>query len=988
MSPIHRLLSTLLVLLVGASSIAAQTWQQIAPVDPIGDFLTPIAMADGDVLLVDEGGRIHRSDDTGRTWTLVAAFDSLQVSACSMTPDGLLWIVCTDGTTLLSRDTARSWTRHSSPIPRPNIVHAASMSDDGTCVMNCFNDRLFYVSTNHGADWNTVDVPFAFADVPIHCVDAGLLYSLGGGTNNLLRSLDLGATWEAVVLDDSWFIVQEVTGYGNEVVIAGRGYGFTAVYHSTDGGMTFTRVFKTSGHLVFLHESRFGDLHLTLRQSTDNHFVRARGQDVFAQIATADNTADRTTTLSDGSLISIDYWFSRIARNASSGAVSTSFTRHDQDQLLGGLHGHTYVSADSVVGLLQNTRLVLSTDSGRTWSDFDRPSPPKSDGLYADRQGRLWAWGRSGVHLSKDRGLTWSQITGSRIAAAGVVQDTVVWVDTRGRACRSEAPFTLVDTVFRASTDADSSSVFDPTMHFLDDRRGAMVRVIPVSDTADQLEILTTTDAGRTWAVQTPRMPALSAIDQPDAFLLPSGEVLVGCRLRPPRRSEAKRTVSIWDPVDDTLRSLTGDLGDRFCPRDKEQYFHDAIPTQEGTFLFLVHIGCPMILEYVPSTGSMEIVYQAGGHFHGLQEFSSTPWHLPIATGRSGVVRRGLAPARPPITFMDSTISICADEVLQLRIKGELDSNRTRIRWRWNVNDWLRSPVTLIDSAFGTITITTPNSGAIQAWVIVDDIPRSISTWSIYSFTEPTVLGPRSSCQGDTLVFSTLSRPDARYLWRITNGEIVGASDRSAVQVTHADSGTSTLMLHLIDAAGLCTDSTSVSITYTPRPAITIRGPDSVDLFDRHFYHVDGYMGGTISWSSPDSTVQFLRGTDITPALIQFGEVGPRTVYLRVFGSNGCDTRDTIIVNVDSLPTSVSGELHAADPHRVTVVNGRIAILSAAPDDILYVDLVDLLGRQLRRSRQVWSSVTHLNHDDLTGPIFVAVHTRSHGIITAKVLLR
>jgi len=75
-------------------------------------------------------------------------------------------------------------------------------------------------------------------------------------------------------------------------------------------------------------------------------------------------------------------------------------------------------------------------------------------------------------------------------------------------------------------------------------------------------------------------------------------------------------------------------------------------------------------------------------------------------------------------------------------------------------------------------------------------------------------------------------------------------------------------------------------------------------------------------------------------------------------------------------------------PHQIAMKDGQVVVISEAPDDILTVDLIDVLGRHVPHTNPRWESVTRLSHGDLRGPILVVIHSRSRGVITAKVLVQ
>lgn len=342
----------------------------------------------------------------------------------------------------------------------------------------------------------------------------------------------------------------------------------------------------------------------------------------------------------------------------------------------------------------------------------------------------------------------------------------------------------------------------------------------------------------------------------------------------------------------------------------------------------------------------------------------------------------------PMVEPDDSVRTVCGAEPFMVSIPATVDSTIMAITWKWNDASDLSPQVVVHDSTFHTITVSTRSDGVLQAWVTAQGVVQHTYRWSIYRITQPVIRGAVQSCVGDTLVLSTDSAPGIRYWWRIDHGIVLSDHDDPEVSILLTEWGTRYVTLVAYSDDSTCSDSTTVEFRMPQIPFDTIRGPDRMEVNTIRRYYADPHFFGDLQWSASRPSTRVVPGVPNSSVSIHVQETGRHELYLSITYADGCVKRDTHVVMVDSVLTSIRSEHAIVPPHQIAMKDGQVVVISEAPDDILSVDLIDVLGRHVPLAIPRWGTVTQLRHDDLTGPIFVAIHTRSHGIITAKVLLR
>lgn len=253
----------------------------------------------------------------------------------------------------------------------------------------------------------------------------------------------------------------------------------------------------------------------------------------------------------------------------------------------------------------------------------------------------------------------------------------------------------------------------------------------------------------------------------------------------------------------------------------------------------------------------------------------------------------GVCPAYPvqvtvtvipaPNPSITGIISICEGESTTLTASGG-DT------YSWSSGD-LTAATTVTPAVSITYTVTVTNTGTgctatASQLVTVNAIPVIVIT------------GTNEICEGESTTL-TASGGDT-YIW--DNGYNTAAITVSPVTNT---------TYYVTVSAGVCSDTSSYSVTVNPLPIITISGDTSLCIGDTTTLTATG--GDTYLWNT----------TDITEAITVF-PIADITYYVTVTNSlTGCSDIDTVDVYVHPLPTA------SASSTSDTICEGQTAILNA-----------------------------------------------------------
>lgn len=178
-----------------------------------------VALDDGTVLAVGNGGHILRSEDSGRSWQSVSGVPLSDIEnklvRIRQAPDGALWAVGVMGAVLVSRDQGRSFTQ---VVAREDVAwNDVGFSEKGTWLVGEFG-RILY--SPDGQLWRTVSVPVSESFM---AVDFRGPYGVIAGLNGVvLTTEDGGAHWNKVPVDPAMPALYAVAmGESGEAILGG-----------------------------------------------------------------------------------------------------------------------------------------------------------------------------------------------------------------------------------------------------------------------------------------------------------------------------------------------------------------------------------------------------------------------------------------------------------------------------------------------------------------------------------------------------------------------------------------------------------------------------------------------------------------------------------------------------------------------------------------------------------------------------------------------
>ncbi|AEG92793.1 WD40/YVTN/BNR-like repeat-containing protein [Ramlibacter tataouinensis] len=283
-------------------------------------------------------GRIHRSVDSGATWTVSNSPERLWISV-DMTPDGTrMAAVGFSGGMYLSTNGGLDWTRIDTTVnPGESLEYeSVTISEDGQRIVAVDLGGNVYTSVN-GAEAAAANV----AGARFRAIDGsadGTFLVAASETGSLFQSADGGVTFtplaitvDGTAITDSWYRVA-VSPDGNTIAAAGNtdfpgAKVSTGVYVSRDRGATWVRGLAESSAYTSLDTSQNGDIIVATRSGNGDVLLSTNGGTSFAPITEPEGEANwrAAAITSDASrlLLAAGTFFSQTGRvYLSSGSVT------------------------------------------------------------------------------------------------------------------------------------------------------------------------------------------------------------------------------------------------------------------------------------------------------------------------------------------------------------------------------------------------------------------------------------------------------------------------------------------------------------------------------------------------------------------------------------------------------------------------------------------------------------------------------------------
>lgn len=287
------------VLTTLASGIAARAAEWVPRM-----LLLDAALSGEAVVAVGERGTIARSTDQGKTWQRSESPTPATLTGVSFAPDAAAnvgWAVGHDALILGTTDAGRTWTtRYQGPNVQDSLLdvialdatHAIAVGAYGMCV----------VTADAGQTWTRRELTPEDAHLNrITQGPSGTLY-VAGERGTLLRSVDRGATWQALPspYEGSFYGVLPL----EPTVLLAHGLR-GRVYHSANDGETWTLV-PTPSPVLYATAIRLRNERILLAGNTRTLAQSAdQGRSFAASRATAASALAELLELPDGHVLGV-----------------------------------------------------------------------------------------------------------------------------------------------------------------------------------------------------------------------------------------------------------------------------------------------------------------------------------------------------------------------------------------------------------------------------------------------------------------------------------------------------------------------------------------------------------------------------------------------------------------------------------------------------------------------------------------------------------
>ncbi len=350
--------------------------------------------------------RLHRSTDGGVSWTLAHnGFNADRVNAIIWNGAEFLAAGSVPGGLFHSADGA-GWARY--PAPAGEIFCIANNGRVVYAGSGHEVDGRLYQSVDSGATWRSIDNAYSSLLVSelVRFDDGSVVASANSA---LLRTIDLGSTWERVSGDSSVAKSEGLVASSMAMLMVPSGRLESGIDRSTDGGATWRRVEVAPGHTyrlaangafaLALVEREFGAGYDVYRSSNAGaSWMRAGGALPFAGYVALDIVGTRVFAATTHGLY----------RTVDSGGTWERMTRGLGTSACGAI-GHTLNDDVVVADLSGDTACIRrSTDGGDTWQRTYTGRTDDAISGFTEHGYTLIAWYREhGVLCSPDGGLTW-----------------------------------------------------------------------------------------------------------------------------------------------------------------------------------------------------------------------------------------------------------------------------------------------------------------------------------------------------------------------------------------------------------------------------------------------------------------------------------------------------------------------------------------------------------------------------------------------------
>ncbi len=506
---------------VGATNAGGTTWSAWATVTPT--WWTPVSGAPTSshltavrwtsptsAIAAGAGGTMLRSTDSGASWSIVAQFPTMNVTALAV--HGQTVMALAGGWNVLrSVDGGAHWTFVGTIgfpgfATTPNAV-AFSGSTATAVAFNGVVER----SSDGGATWaaaTTDGLTSSLYGIAFNASGVGIAV---GDSTSVLRSTDGGATWTSVASGQG--LLRDVAFINASTVVA-VGLGGKAV-RSTDAGLTWQAV--GTGTMIDLYHVAFdGAGNGTAASMWEPALLHtANGGQTWTLVssATEAEAVDYAPVSTAAPAIAVGYG-GALETSADGGVTWTGHTSGPHMVL----HGIAFGSSNVAVAVGVAGTILRSVDGGDSWSAVNPPSSTTTyDVAFVNAQVAVAVGDGGTIWRSSDAGATWSDVSLGGSQSFHAVHFTSA---THGVAVGSASIVYTDDAGLTWHLAATAGAPMVQSVAFGSPLAGVAVGdgIAPGGFGIANGAIVRTTDGGRTWsAVPSPYSIALTSVSFVDA---------------------------------------------------------------------------------------------------------------------------------------------------------------------------------------------------------------------------------------------------------------------------------------------------------------------------------------------------------------------------------------------------------------------------------------------------------------------------------------